>query len=150
MLIDIKEAAQKTILQIPPTGTPEGVYTEIKQGLAETFTSFIDHLMQALDRQVGDEVAKPYLLQGLAFANANAECKCVISAITGHATIAEMIEASSKVGTPQHVAAVQANAFGQELGKLLKEQVAALCSDLQRSNFRSNGSRTLKKAMFQV
>lgn len=51
-IANIQEAAQEVILQIPPAGAPEGIYTEIKQGLSEAFTSFMDRLMQAVDRQV--------------------------------------------------------------------------------------------------
>ncbi|TRZ05924.1 hypothetical protein HGM15179_021184 [Zosterops borbonicus] len=77
VLIDIKEAARKAIMQIPPAGIPESIYTEIKQGSSESFSLFTDRLTQAINRQVNDEGAKPHLLQSLAFANANAEFKLV-------------------------------------------------------------------------
>lgn len=44
VVADIKEAAQKAILQIQPTVSPEGTFTEVKQGASEPFTSFIDQL----------------------------------------------------------------------------------------------------------
>ncbi|KAM4878867.1 endogenous retrovirus group K member 5 Gag polyprotein-like [Sylvia borin] len=83
LLADIKKAARKAILQISPAGVSESIYTEIKQSTSESFSSFIDHLTQAIDRQVNDEVAKPHLLRSLAFANANTECKRIISAMPG-------------------------------------------------------------------
>ncbi|RMC20138.1 hypothetical protein DUI87_00984 [Hirundo rustica rustica] len=61
VLTDIKDAAQKAIVQIPPAGIPESIYTEIKQGPSESFTSFIDHLTQVVDRQVSDDGVKPHL-----------------------------------------------------------------------------------------
>uniref|UniRef100_A0A8C3QKU9 CCHC-type domain-containing protein n=1 Tax=Cyanoderma ruficeps TaxID=181631 RepID=A0A8C3QKU9_9PASS len=122
VLADIKEAARKAILQIPPAGTPESIYTEIKQGPSEPFTSFLDRLTQAMDRQVSEEAAKPHLLRSLAFANANVECKGIISAMPGQPTVTEMVEACSKVGTPQYVATIQASIWGEQLKKILKAQ----------------------------
>ncbi|RMC05634.1 hypothetical protein DUI87_17719 [Hirundo rustica rustica] len=78
-LTDIKNAARKAMVQIPPTGVTESSYTDIKQGPSESFTSFIDRLTQAVDRQVNDEGVKPHFIRCLAFANANPECKHVIS-----------------------------------------------------------------------
>ncbi|RMC02957.1 hypothetical protein DUI87_20150 [Hirundo rustica rustica] len=141
VLADIKKAARKAILQIPPAGTPEGIYTKIKQGLSEPFTSFLDRLTQAVDRQVSDEAAKPHLLRGLAFANANAECKRIISAVPGQPTVTEMVETCSMVGTPQHVATIQASTWGEQVERILKAQyenflktLAALQPALQQIN----------------
>ncbi|RMC19930.1 hypothetical protein DUI87_03497 [Hirundo rustica rustica] len=71
VLTDIKNAAQKAMVQIPPTGVTENIYTDIKQGPSESFTSFIDRRMQAVDRQISDDGVKPHLLRCLAFASAN-------------------------------------------------------------------------------
>ncbi|RMC19813.1 hypothetical protein DUI87_03378 [Hirundo rustica rustica] len=73
VLADIKNAARKAMVQIPPTGVTESSYTDIKQGPSESFTSFIDRLTQAVDRQVSDEGVKPHFIRCLAFANANPE-----------------------------------------------------------------------------
>lgn len=40
----------------------------------------------------------------------------------GQLTMTEMIEACSKVGTPQHIAAIQAGVWGEQVGKLLQVQ----------------------------
>ncbi|RMC09753.1 hypothetical protein DUI87_13540 [Hirundo rustica rustica] len=117
VLTDIKNAARKVMVQIPTTGVTENIYTDIKQGLSESFTSFIDRLTQAVDRQVSDDGVKPHLLRCLAFANANPECKRVISAMPGQRSMAEVIEACSKVGTPQHVATV----LGDQVEKAIKD-----------------------------
>ncbi|RMC14382.1 hypothetical protein DUI87_09477 [Hirundo rustica rustica] len=121
VLADIKEAARKAMLQIPPAGTPEGIYTEIKQGLFEPFTPFLNGLTQAVEGQCPDEVAQPHLLQSLAFVNANEQCKCIISALLGpQPTLPQMTEACSKISTPASVAAVQVNVSGGQYGKLME------------------------------
>ncbi|RMC14055.1 hypothetical protein DUI87_09142 [Hirundo rustica rustica] len=120
VLTDIKNAAQKAMVQIPPTGVTENIYTDIKQGPSESFTSFIDRLTQAVDRQISDDGVKPYLLWCLAFANANPECKRVISAMPGQPSMAEVIEACSKVGTPQHITTV----LGDQVKKAIRDAFA--------------------------
>ncbi|RMB89645.1 hypothetical protein DUI87_33968 [Hirundo rustica rustica] len=115
VLTDIKNAARKAMVQIPLTGVTESSYTDIKQGPSESFTSFVDRLMQAVDRQVSDDGVKPHLIRCLAFANANPEC--VISAMPGQPLMAEVIEACSKLGTPQHVTTV----LGDQVKKAIKD-----------------------------
>ncbi|RMC07913.1 hypothetical protein DUI87_15384 [Hirundo rustica rustica] len=106
VLTDIKNAARKAMVQIPPAGVTESSFTDIKQGPSESFTSFVNRLTQAVDRQVTDEGVKSHLIRCLAFANANPECKHVISAMPGQPSMAEILEACSKVGTPQHIATI--------------------------------------------
>ncbi|RMB95948.1 hypothetical protein DUI87_27588 [Hirundo rustica rustica] len=97
VLTDIKDAARKAMVQIPPAGVTESLFTDVKQGPSEPFASFIDRLTQAVDRQVIDEGVKSHMIRCLAFANANPECKRVISAMPGQPTMAEILEACSKV-----------------------------------------------------
>ncbi|RMC03624.1 hypothetical protein DUI87_19800 [Hirundo rustica rustica] len=120
VLTDIKDAARKAMVQIPPAGVTESLFTEVKQGPSEPFASFIDRLTQAVDRQVIDEGVKSHMIRCLAFANANPECKRVISAMPGQPTMAEILEACSKVGTPQHVATI----LGDQVEKAVKEAFA--------------------------
>ncbi|RMB92328.1 hypothetical protein DUI87_31201 [Hirundo rustica rustica] len=120
LLTDIKNAARKAMVQIPLTGVTESSYTDIKQGPSESFTSFINSLMQAVDRQVSDDWVKPHLIRCLAFANANPECKRVISAMPGQPTMAEILEACSKVGTMQHIATV----LGDQVEKAVEDAFA--------------------------
>ncbi|RMC19650.1 hypothetical protein DUI87_03211 [Hirundo rustica rustica] len=117
VLADIKNAARKAMVQIPPAGVTESSFTDIKQGPSESFTSFINRLTQAVERQVTDEGVKSHLIQCLAFANVNPECKRVISAMPGQPSMAEILEACSKVGTPQHVATI----LGDQVEKAVKE-----------------------------
>ncbi|RMB92887.1 hypothetical protein DUI87_30781 [Hirundo rustica rustica] len=65
VLTDTKNAARKAMAQIPPTGVTESSYTDVKQSPSESFTSFVDRLIQAVDRQVNDEGVKPHLIQCL-------------------------------------------------------------------------------------
>lgn len=48
MLSDIKDAARKALLQVQPVGSPEGIYTQIRQAVSEPFTTFIDCLTQMI------------------------------------------------------------------------------------------------------
>ncbi|RMC03408.1 hypothetical protein DUI87_20605 [Hirundo rustica rustica] len=119
VLTDIKDAARKAMVQIPPAGVTESLFTDVKQGPSEPFASFIDRLTQAVDRQVIDEGVKSHMIRCLAFANANPECKRVISAMPGQPTMAEILEACSKVGTPQHVATI----LGDQCGKSCQRSI---------------------------
>ncbi|RMB92460.1 hypothetical protein DUI87_31102 [Hirundo rustica rustica] len=142
VLADIKNAARKAMVQIPLTGVTESSYTDIKQGPLESFTSFIDRLTQAVDRQVSDEGVKPHLIRCLAFANANPECKRVISVMPGQSSLAEMIEACSKVGTPQHVATV----LGDQVEKAVKDAFAKFH---QGQCYKCGKQGHFKKGLFQ-
>lgn len=71
------------------------------------------------------EAAKPHLLCGLAFANASADYKHIISAMQGEPTLSEITEACSKVGTPQHMATIQADCLREQIEKILTRTLAA-------------------------
>ncbi|RMB89465.1 hypothetical protein DUI87_34152 [Hirundo rustica rustica] len=120
VLTDIKNAARKAMVQIPPAGVTESSFTDIKQGPSESFTSFVNRLTQAVDRQVTDEGVKSHLIRCLAFANANPGCKRVISAMPGQPSMAEILEVCSKVGnTTAHC-----HDFGDQVEKAVKEAFA--------------------------
>ncbi|RMC07942.1 hypothetical protein DUI87_15413 [Hirundo rustica rustica] len=125
VLTDIKNAARKAMVQIPPAGVTESSFTDIKQGPSESFTSFVNRLTQAVDRQVTDEGVKSHLIRCLAFANANPECKRVISAMPGQPSMAEILEACSKafasLGVPQEIKTDNGpTCIGKVLDKFLK------------------------------
>lgn len=126
-------------------GAPEGVYTELKQGLSKPFTSFIDHLTQAVDRQVSDEAAKPLLLRSLTIANANAECKRIINALPGQPTLTEMIEACSKVGTPQHITAIQADVWTEQVGKFFSRAARRILKNSHSALFKFSTGQLHRK-----
>ncbi|RMC20445.1 hypothetical protein DUI87_01295 [Hirundo rustica rustica] len=125
MLADIKNTAKKAIVQIPPAGVTESSFTDIKQSPSESFTSFVDRLTQAVDRQVTDEGVKSHLIRCLAFADANPECKRVISAMPSQPSMAEILEACSKafasLGVPQEIKTDNGPTYiGKVLDKFLK------------------------------
>ncbi|RMC09698.1 hypothetical protein DUI87_13484 [Hirundo rustica rustica] len=125
VLTDIKDAARKAMVQIPPAGVTESLFTDVKQCPSEPFASFIDRLTQAVDRQVIDEGVKSHMIRCLAFANANPECKRVISAMPGQPTMAEILEACSKafasLGVPQEIKTDNGPTYiGKVLDKFLK------------------------------
>ncbi|RMC04187.1 hypothetical protein DUI87_19006 [Hirundo rustica rustica] len=115
-----QNAARKAMVQIPPARAKQSIFTDVKQGPSESFTSSVDRLTQAVDSEVTDEAVKSHLIQCLAFANANPECKRVISAMPGQPTMAEILEACSKVRTPQHVVTI----LGDQVEKAVKEAFA--------------------------
>ncbi|XP_077642894.1 endogenous retrovirus group K member 6 Gag polyprotein-like [Lonchura striata] len=78
----------------------------------------------AVERQVSEEGAKPHLIKSLAFSNANPECRRIISMMPHQATLADMIEACSKVGTPQHVASIMEEHLGDQIEKCVREALA--------------------------
>lgn len=127
VLDDIKDAAQEALLQVQPTGSPEVIYTEIKQGTSEPFTTFIDRLKQAIERQCKDDLVRPLMLRILAFSNANDECKQIIQVLPDiQPALSEMIEACSKIGSPQHIATIQANIFGERLERVFASLAEAM------------------------
>lgn len=62
VIINVKEAAEKAILEIQPIEVAKSIYTKIKQTVSEPFTSFIDRLTQAVEGQCSDEETHPHLL----------------------------------------------------------------------------------------
>lgn len=146
VLSDIKEAARKAVLKIAPAGVQDTIYTDIRQGPWESFSSFTDRLMQAMDRQVTDEAVKPHLLKRLVFANANEECKRIISALPHQASLAEIVEVCSKVGTPQHFTSIMEEWLGEQLEGKLEERIEKMFQaqnerlDKVLANFEKNSS----------
>uniref|UniRef100_A0A8C9MWQ4 CCHC-type domain-containing protein n=1 Tax=Serinus canaria TaxID=9135 RepID=A0A8C9MWQ4_SERCA len=63
------------------------------------------------------------VMQSLAFGGANPDCQRVISAMPGRPSLAEMVEACSKVGTPQHVASIVRDELRREWEEQMKEQM---------------------------
>ncbi|RMC04586.1 hypothetical protein DUI87_18833 [Hirundo rustica rustica] len=117
VLTDIKNAARKAMVQIPPTGVTESSHTDIKQSPSESFTSFINRLTQAVDRQASDDGGET------TFDSVSCFCECQSRMQTYHqcdASVAEMIEACSKLGTPQHVATI----LGDQVEKAVKDAFA--------------------------
>uniref|UniRef100_A0A803V0P5 CCHC-type domain-containing protein n=1 Tax=Ficedula albicollis TaxID=59894 RepID=A0A803V0P5_FICAL len=146
VLTDVKEAARRVILQISPAGAHDVIYTEIKQGPSEPFSSFVDKLTQAIDRQITEESARPYLLKTLAFANANPECKRIIAALPGDPSLTEMIEACNKVGTIQHLASI----IKEQVAEVIQEQKVFASQKKSRSEERGQAARLPREVLTDV
>ncbi|TRZ06143.1 hypothetical protein HGM15179_020964 [Zosterops borbonicus] len=81
VLDDIKKTARKAFLQIQPAGTFEKAYNLICQDSSEPFTTFVDRVIQAAERQCSDDIAHPIMIRDIIENNANVECKRAIKAL---------------------------------------------------------------------
>lgn len=118
--------ARRAFLQIQPAGSFEKAYNLISQDLSESFTTFVDRVIQAAERQCGDDIAHPIMIRDIVENNANAECKRVIKALGKEKlTVPEMIDACNKTGSPQQVAIIQANELGKTLGEKIERALRA-------------------------
>ncbi|RMB94828.1 hypothetical protein DUI87_28631 [Hirundo rustica rustica] len=119
-LDDIKKMACRAFVQIQPAGSFEKAYNIISQDSSEPFTTFVDRVIQAAERQCGDDIARPIVIWDIIENNASPECKRAIKALgKERPTVPEMIDACNQIGSPQHVAMIQAN----ELGKTIREKI---------------------------
>ncbi|KAM9590948.1 endogenous retrovirus group K member 5 Gag polyprotein-like [Morphnus guianensis] len=103
--------ALKAMLTLPEAGKPQQSFTSIRQGNTEPYMSFIDHLRDAIEKQIDNADAKEALIIKLAMENANADCKKILQSMPGRATLVDMIEACNKVGSLEHKTTLMANAF---------------------------------------
>nr|XP_041572395.1 uncharacterized protein LOC121470046 [Taeniopygia guttata] len=126
VLDDVKRMARRAFLQIQPAGTSEKAYNLVTQGSSEPFTTFVDRVIQATERQCGDDLAQPIMIWDILKNNANAQCKRIIKALgKERPTVPEMIEACNCVGSPYDVAVVQANEPKETQGDKLERALAA-------------------------
>ncbi|RMC20412.1 hypothetical protein DUI87_01262 [Hirundo rustica rustica] len=73
----IKDAASKAFSSIQPDGSFQP-YRKIKQLQSEPFIKFVERLTRAIELQVKEEGAQEQVLEEMALANANEECKAAI------------------------------------------------------------------------
>ncbi|XP_072780045.1 uncharacterized protein [Taeniopygia guttata] len=126
VLDDVKRMARRAFLQIQPAGTSEEAYNLVTQGSSEPFTTFVDRVIQATERQCGDDLARPIMIRDILENNANAQCKRIIKALGKEKpTVPEMIEACNYVGSPHDVAVVQAHEPEETRGDKLERALAA-------------------------
>ncbi|KAK4811506.1 hypothetical protein QYF61_011554 [Mycteria americana] len=105
-----RQLAYQALLKTPDTGKATQSFVSIKQGIAESFMSFIDKLKEAIEKQVENEAAREVLLMKLAVENANVDCKRVLQTLR-NPSLVEMMEACQKVGSFEHQAQAMASAF---------------------------------------
>ncbi|RMC19449.1 hypothetical protein DUI87_04060 [Hirundo rustica rustica] len=77
VLVSIKDAASKALFSIQPDG-PFQPYSKIKQLPSEPFIKFVEPLTRAIELQVKKEGAREEVLEEMALANANKQCKAAI------------------------------------------------------------------------
>ncbi|RMC20383.1 hypothetical protein DUI87_01232 [Hirundo rustica rustica] len=125
-LDDIKKMARRAFVQIQPAGSFEKAYNLISQDSAEPFTTFVDRVIQAAERQCGDDIARPIMIRDIIENNASLECKRAIKALgKERPTVPEMIDACNQIGSPQHVATIQANELGKTIGEKIERALTA-------------------------
>lgn len=73
----IKNAAEKAFIETQPS-SPLIPYHSIKQGPSEPFVQFVERLTIAVEQQVPKEYAREEVLEQMAFANANEQCRAAI------------------------------------------------------------------------
>ncbi|XP_054836517.1 endogenous retrovirus group K member 9 Gag polyprotein-like [Eublepharis macularius] len=98
---------------VPSSGKPSQTFSSIRQKAAEPYTDFVNHLQEALTRQVDNAEAQEELLIRLAKENATSECRRVITGLGKNPELAEMIRACQDIGTPSHQASLLAAALRQ-------------------------------------
>ncbi|RMB88417.1 hypothetical protein DUI87_35217 [Hirundo rustica rustica] len=125
-LDDIKKMARRAFVQIQPAGSFEKAYNLISQDSSEPFTTFVDRVIQAAERQCGDDIARPIMIRDIIENNASPECKRAIKALgKERPTVPEMIDACNQIGSPQHVATIQANELGKTIGEKIERALTA-------------------------
>ncbi|RMC09592.1 hypothetical protein DUI87_13378 [Hirundo rustica rustica] len=125
-LDDIKKMAREAFVQIQPAGSFEKAYNLISQDSSEPFTTFVDRVIQAAERQCGDDIARPIMIWDIIENNASPECKRAIKALgKERPTVPEMIDACNQIGSPQHVATIQANELGKTIGEKIERALTA-------------------------
>lgn len=71
----VQEALLQTLLQTPDDATHTLNFSDVRQGIEESFIKFIDCLKSSIERQVENAEARKETLHSLAVANSNAEYK---------------------------------------------------------------------------
>ncbi|RMC22089.1 hypothetical protein DUI87_02961 [Hirundo rustica rustica] len=125
-LDDIKKMARRAFVQIQPAGSFEKAYNLISQDSSEPFTTFVDRVIQAAERQCGDDIARPIMIRDIIENNASPECKRAIKALgKERPTVPEMIDACNQIGSSQHIAMIQANELGKTIGEKIERALTA-------------------------
>ena len=89
--------------------------TNIRQGAAEAYIDFIDHLQEAIERQIDNDRAAEALLWQLAYENANKDCRAIIGPLrTSTKDISEFIKACQDICTKHYKASLLAAAVKGE------------------------------------
>ena len=72
------QIALRTMKAVPDSQAREiSSFTNIRQGAVEAYIDFIDHLLEATERQKDNDRAAKALLCQLAYENANKDCRTI-------------------------------------------------------------------------
>lgn len=98
------QAALCALKMVPESGVQcAGSFTKIRQGATEACMRFVDRLMRAMERQIGNQEVINALLLPLAYEYANSDCKAMLKITRRTATdISQFIKACQDVGTEHH------------------------------------------------
>lgn len=112
------QCVQRAIKRTPEKGRIQKSFATVRQGPTEPYTSFIDRLQVALQRQIDNPEASAELLKKLAYENANADCRKALGTIAkaGGAELADYIKACQDVGTKGHEMLLLAQAIQGQKG----------------------------------
>ncbi|XP_064260287.1 uncharacterized protein LOC135290292 [Passer domesticus] len=118
VLNDIKDAAGKALLQVPNGNKPSLDFADTTEDPTEPCMKFLGRLKLALDQQVVLGRAQEEL--GLAFGNANTECKQILCSLPSEPepTITQMIAACDRLATPEHSVQLEAQTLAQALAAI--------------------------------
>ncbi|TRZ05448.1 hypothetical protein HGM15179_021659 [Zosterops borbonicus] len=107
-----RNAARQDFFKVPDAKTPQKAFTTIVQGPQEPYMQFVDHLKQALERQIDNADAREILLLKLAVENSNTDCKKLLKSLPKQdPSLVEMVEACNQIGTIEHQYEAMAAAF---------------------------------------
>lgn len=123
VLDNMKNMAQKALVQDPEGSTPKLDNVKFKQEPGELYMKFTDCLKQVLDKQVQDKRTKDKLLRSLRAANANPARKKVLCAFPPdpEPTFLQKIKACNHLRTTEQVAAVQTQAIMHGVAEALAD-----------------------------
>nr|APU88009.1 gag protein [Human immunodeficiency virus 1] len=107
---------------------------DIRQGPKEPFRDYVDRFYKVLRAEQASQDVKNWMTDTLLVQNANPDCKTILKALGGGATLEEMMTACQGVGGPGHKARVLAEAMSQV------QQTNIM---MQRNNFKGP-KRTIK------
>lgn len=106
-LREIARAAKVSLLLAPDETVPAQSFTNIKQGVEESFTKFVDRLKAALEKQLESPEARKEMLVKMALLNANSVTKPTLRALPLdlEPTTDQMIEACVKHNSTENTVA---------------------------------------------
>lgn len=72
--------ARASLLLVPDEAVPEQSFTNIRQGIEESFTKFVDRMKAALEKQLESTEARKEMLVKMTMLNANS-AKAILKAV---------------------------------------------------------------------